>query len=103
MDDTTHAQQEAGLTMCAETCTGAGHTVHAMQRLVARSTPSRWVDGLATADERVLEISALDGATVRLWHHLAFEVDAGEPVSYHPVAGVVSVRGSLLNVRVLTV
>jgi hypothetical protein len=36
-----------------------------------------------------------------LWHHLDIELAPGEPVGYHPVAGVVSIGGALLNVRVL--
>ncbi|WP_167051792.1 hypothetical protein [Salinibacterium sp. ZJ77] len=101
MDDTTRVQQEAGSFMCAEACSGAGHRLHPMQGLVARSAPSRWVDAFASADERVLELTTLDGARVVLWHHLGIELAPGEPVGYHPVAGVVSIGGALLNVRVL--
>ncbi len=101
MDDTTHVQQEAGSLMCAAACSGAGHRAHPMQGFVARSTPSRWVDALASADERVLELTTFDGGRIALWHHLPIELAPGEPVSYHPVAGVVAVGGALLNVRVI--
>ncbi|AYF98386.1 nuclease [Protaetiibacter intestinalis] len=88
--------------MCGEACSGAGHRVHPIQATVAASAPGKWVDALASADEHVLDLVTLDGTAVRLWHHLPLHLDAGEPVAYHPVAGVVAVRGAALNVRVLT-
>lgn len=102
MDETTRVQQEAGSLMCAASCEGAGHRIHPMQGFVARSTPGRWVDAVAVADERVLELTTLDGERVLLWHHRGLELEPGEPVAYHPVAGVVAVRGALLNIRALT-
>lgn len=96
MDDT-YVNLEAGLVMCSEVCGGAGHLLHPIQRAVVSSAPSSWVDGLAFSADGVLEFVGLDGTSRRLWHHRELSL-VGEPVAFHPVAGVVSVRGALLNV-----
>ncbi len=101
--DETRVQQEAGLAMCAETCSGPGHRVHPIQATVAAAAPSSWRDALVTpsADGDVV-VATLEGATVRLWHHLPLDLVAGEPVAYHPVAGVLAARGAVLSVRALS-
>ena len=100
--DETRVQQEAGLAMCADACAGAGHRIHPIQATVAAAAPSSWRDALAATDaDGALTITTLEGATVRLWHHLPLELAEGEPVAYHPVAGVLSARGALLSVRAL--
>jgi hypothetical protein len=96
MDDT-YVNLEAGLVMCSDACAGAGHRLHPIQSAVVASTPSSWVDGFASSSDDVVEFVGLDGATKVLWHHLGLGL-AGEPVAFHPVAGVLSVRGALLNV-----
>ena len=97
MDDTT-VNLEAGTSMCADGCAGAGHTLHPIQRVVASSTPSSWVDGFVYGAGGVLEFVGFDGAAEVLWHHSDLGLPAGEPVAFHPVAGVLSVRGTLVNV-----
>lgn len=96
MDDT-YVNLEAGLVMCSDACAGAGHRLHPIQKAVVSSTPSSWVDGLAFSADGVVEFVGLDGTTKVLWHHRELEL-SGEPVAFHPVAGVISVRGALLNV-----
>ena len=97
LDDTT-VNLEAATSMCTDACAGAGHRLHPIQRMVASSTPSSWVDGFAYGSGGVLEFVGFDGAPVVLWHHHDLGLPAGEPVAFHPVAGVLSVRGALLNV-----
>lgn len=98
MDDT-YVNLEAGLVMCSDACAGAGHRLHAIQRVVASSAPSSWVDGLAFSTDDVVEFVGIDGSTKVLWHHRGLDL-SGEPVAFHPVAGVLSVRDALLNVVV---
>jgi len=97
MDDTT-VNLEAGTSMCADACAGAGHALHPIQRVVASSAPSSWVDGFAYASGGVVEFVAFDGSSQVLWHHRDLGLAPGEPVAFHPVAGVLSARGALLNV-----
>lgn len=96
-----HINLEAGASMCTAACAGAGHAVHPIQRVVASSTPSSWVDGFAYADGGagvgIVEFVGLDGSTRVLWHHREVSLP-GEPVAFHPVAGVLSVRGELVSV-----
>ena len=100
--DEARVQQEAGLAMCADACSGEGHRVLPIQVAVASASPSRWRDALVTTDARGgFAVAPLEGAPVRLWHHLPIELAEGEPVAYHPVAGVLWVRGVLVSVRAL--
>ena len=96
MDDT-YVNLEAGLAMCTDACGGAGHQLHPIQKAVVASAPSSWIDGLGFASGGVVEFVGIDGAAKVLWHHRELEL-SGEPVAFHPVAGVLSVRGALLNV-----
>ncbi|QEO09529.1 hypothetical protein [Protaetiibacter larvae] len=96
--DETRVHPEVGLEMCAEHCTGEGHRLHPIQRAVAASSPSSWVDGFAFPSGHGIAFHGLDGSVRSLWHHVVRDLAEGEPVAFHPVAGVLSVRGALLNV-----
>ncbi|WP_159498801.1 nuclease [Microbacterium sp. 18062] len=100
MDDA-RVPLKVGFAMCAETCSGAGHGLHPIQTAVASSAPGSWIDGLAQADGHSVTFQDLDGTARTFWHHGEIDLVAGEPVAFHPVAGVLSVRGALLNIREL--
>lgn len=90
---------EGRLAMCADGCTStrAGHAVLPIQRVVAAASPSAYRDAFVTSieDDRV-ELAAWDDARIVIRTHDTAALTVGEPVSFHPVAGVLSVAGGAL-------
>ena len=100
MDDST-ATRLATDACTASMCTSgrAGHTLLAAQRSVAAAAPSFWRDGIVVgADSSGLTVALLDGALIRLWNH-SVAVEAGSPVSWHPIAEALAANGELHSVR----
>lgn len=63
-----------------------GHDLHPIQRVLAAATPSSWLDavvGEATPDGWATLHVVADGRSVRVWHHEALGLAAGEPVALH--------------------
>lgn len=74
----------------------AGHSVLPMQERVASASPGAWRDALVTSSvDGTLELVFLDGETRAVWNHDDLGIAAGEPLAWHPVAGVISVGGRL--------
>jgi hypothetical protein len=96
-------QLEGHLGMCADGCssTRAGHDVLAVQEVVAAASPSAYRDAIVTAvDEgRIDLVEFATGSLLRLWHHAPVALTIGEPVAYHPVAGVLATGTLRLSVR----
>jgi hypothetical protein len=102
-DNYTYAQLEGHLGMCADGCpsTRAGHGELAVQRVVAAASPSAYRDAIVThALDGALHIVDIATATeTRLWHHSPVTFAVGEPVAYHPVAGIVVAGTTRISVR----
>jgi len=102
MDETTRVQAEGHLTMCGLDCSSgqAGHGLLPVQQVVAAAAPSAWRDGIvAGRQEGTLILSLLDGGSIALWHHTDAGASVGDPVAYHPIAGVLAVSEARLSVR----
>ncbi|WP_144782610.1 nuclease [Microbacterium sp. BH-3-3-3] len=76
-------------------------TVHPIQRCMAASNPSAWWDGLVIeADGSTATVALLTGTTVQLRIvGPAVDIAVGEPVSYHPVAELLSATAVLTTAR----
>jgi len=100
MDDSTATRLATDACSASVCMSGrAGHALLAAQRSVAAASPSFWRDGIVvSADASGLTIALLDGALIRLWNH-TLAVDAGSPVSWHPVAEALAANGELHSVR----
>ncbi|WP_188754886.1 nuclease [Microbacterium album] len=73
-------------------------TVLPVQRAVAAAWPSAWIDAIAMrADAQGIVVVTLAGDEVAL--AAGAHVEPGEPVAFHPVAEVLSVRGALVRAR----
>ena len=80
----------------------AGHSVLPIQERVASASPSAWRDALVTSSlNGALELAFFDGETRSLWNHDALGLSAGEPVAWHPVAGLLSAAGQFRSARPL--
>ena len=77
-------------------------TVHPIQRCMAAANPAAWWDGLVThVDGAEATIALLNGATVRVRIvGPAVDIEAGEPVAYHPVAELLSALTVTTTARV---
>ena len=80
----------------------AGHSVLPIQERVASASPSAWRDALVTRSTNgTIELAFVDGETRELWNHDALGLSVGEPVAWHPVAGLLSADGTLRSARPL--
>ena len=82
-----------------------GFDLHPIRLAAAKATPSAWRDAVvvsATEDGAIEVADVFSDDVIRLWHcdSLEGEVEIGEPVSLHPIYGVLSVRGRALSVAV---
>ena len=96
-----HAATCPGELGCA--MSSPGHDLHPLQRVVAAATPSSWVDafvGEVTPDGWATLYAADDGRALRVWHHEALTVPAGEPVALHATYHVLAVGTHWVNVLV---
>ena len=98
MDErTTYVPLRETLAMCgASLCASgrAGHSVLPIQDRVASASPSAWRDGtvVATADGHIT-FASLDGELQTVWNHDDLNLASGEPLAWHPVAGLIAVGG----------
>ena len=104
MDEiTTYVPLEETREMChASACASgrAGHTVLPIQERVASASPSAWRDALVTSTVNgEIEVAFFDGETRGLWNHDALDLAVGEPIAWHPVAGLISADGQLRSIR----
>ena len=80
----------------------AGHSVLPIQERVASASPSAWRDALVTSSlNGAIELAFFDGETRSLWNHDSLGLAVGEPVAWHPVAGLISADGQLRSTRPL--
>ena len=104
-ESTTYVPLRETFAMCnSSVCASghAGHSVLAIQERVASASPSAWRDGLVGRTiNGSIELVLLDGDTRTVWNHDALGLSTGEPVSWHPVAGIISAAGQLRSVSVL--
>ena len=78
----------------------AGHSVLPIQERVASASPSAWRDALVTRTVNgEIELALFDGETRSVWNHDALELAVGEPIAWHPVAGLISADGQLRSIR----
>lgn len=96
-------QLEGHFAMCAEGCssTRAGHSVHPAQEVVAAASPTAYRDAIVVAVHagRVHLAEIATGSALRLWHHSPVALSVGEPVAFHPVAGLLAVGDVQFSVR----
>jgi hypothetical protein len=100
MDEiTTYVPLEETREMChVSVCASgrAGHTVLPIQERVASASPSAWRDAIVTSSAHgTIELVLFDGETRVLWNHDNLGLTTGEPVAWHPVAGVLAAAGQL--------
>jgi hypothetical protein len=80
-----------------------GYGLHPIVRCAAVATPSQWIDSLVTSVARDgwLELTTLDGETLRRWHHedLGEVLATGSPVAVHAQYGVLAHGETLWSVR----
>lgn len=104
-ESTTYVPLRETFAMCnTSVCASghAGHSVLAIQERVASASPSAWRDALVgRSAEGSIELVLLDGDTRVVWNHDALGLAAGDPVAWHPVAGIISAAGQLRSVSVL--
>jgi hypothetical protein len=80
----------------------AGHSVLPIQERVASASPSAWRDALVTTTAQgAIEIVLLDGEARTFWNHDELDVVVGEPIAWHPVAGLIAADGRLRSVSAL--
>lgn len=81
----------------------AGHSVLGIQERVASASPSAWRDAIVVgATDGTLELVLVDdGESRAFWNHDHLALLAGEPVAWHPVAGVIAAGGHLRSVSAL--
>ncbi|MCU1413734.1 MAG: nuclease [Microbacteriaceae bacterium] len=96
-------QLEGHFGMCADGCssTRAGHRVLVVQEVVAAASPSAFRDAIVVAVDagRLDLVEIATGSALRLWHHSPVALAVGEPVAYHPVAGLLAAGRVRLSVR----
>ncbi|MEV8241772.1 nuclease [Microbacterium testaceum] len=70
---------------------------------MAASNPSAWWDGLVIeADGSTATVALLNGSTVQLRIIVpAVGIAVGEPVAYHPVAGLLSTSAIVITARAI--
>jgi hypothetical protein len=104
-ESTTYVPLRETFEMCrSSVCASgrAGHSVLPIQERVASASPSAWRDALITASaDGVLEVALLDGDLREFWNHDDLGLAIGEPVAWHPVAGIISAAGKLRSVTAL--
>lgn len=105
MDEiTTYVPLEETREMChASVCASgrAGHSVLPIQERVASASPSAWRDAIVTSSANgSIDLVLLSGESHTVWNHDDLELSAGEPISWHQVAGVISASGHLRSVSV---
>ncbi|QAY75080.1 hypothetical protein ET445_16180 [Agromyces protaetiae] len=79
-----------------------GHGVSRIQARLAEATPSKWVDAIVldAGEDGFVTIASLDGDIRRLWHHAPAgdALEAGAPVAWHSVYGVLAHGAERLSV-----
>ena len=104
-ESTTYVPLKETFEMChSAVCASgrAGHSVLPIQERVASASPSAWRDALVTSSVNgAIELAFFDGETRSLWNHDALGLAVGEPVAWHPVAGLLSADGELRSARPL--
>jgi hypothetical protein len=83
-----------------------GYDMHPIQLRAALATPSKWLDALVASVDASGAIEIVDpftGATTRLWNHSdnTALLSSGEPVSWHPLYGVLGSGELYLSVVTL--
>ena len=69
-----------------------------IQHAVANASPSAWLDGLAlSAPIGEVHVLLLDGRVLELTTFA--EIQAGEPVAFHPVAEILAVGATRTRAR----
>ena len=96
-ESTTYVPLRENLAMCgASLCASgrAGHSVLPIQDRVASASPSAWRDARVVASEAgTVTFTLLDGETHTVWNHDDLGLSAGEPLAWHPVAGLIAADG----------
>lgn len=104
-ESTTYVPLRETFAMCNSSVCASGHAGHSVlpiQERVASASPSAWRDALVgRAVNGSVELVLLDGDTRVVWNHDALGLATGDPVAWHPVAGVISAAGQLRSVSVL--
>lgn len=71
-----------------------------IQHAVANASPSAWLDGLALwAPFGEAHVLLLDGSVLKVT--TSAEIQAGEPVAFHPVAEILAVGATRTRARKL--
>lgn len=96
-DSTTYVPLRETLAMCGSSlCASgrAGHSVLPIQDRVASASPSAWRDGIVTASSTgTVTFALFDGETHTVWNHDDLGLAEGEPLAWHPVAGLIAAGG----------
>lgn len=104
-ESTTYVPLRETFEMChSSVCASgrAGHSVLPIQERVASASPSAWRDAFVTSTiNGAVELAFLDGETRSLWNHDGLGLALGEPVAWHPVAGLLAAAGELRSARPL--
>lgn len=106
-ESTTYVPQRETFAMCnSSVCASgrAGHSVLAIQERVASASPSAWRDALVTnsgagwIELAPIDLAVIDGDSLVVWNHDELDLTVGEPIAWHPVAGVIAAKGQLRSV-----
>jgi hypothetical protein len=96
-DSTTYVPLKESLAMCgAALCASgrAGHSVLPIQERVASASPGAWRDGIVVASANGhITFAPFDGELETVWNHDDLDLTAGEPLAWHPVAGLIAAGG----------